>query len=527
MSASREKKIRQELAAQGIPDIKEIRAAEERKAQRRTNILYGSLAVVFVLVTAALLVWNSGILRRNSVAVSVDGEKYTATEVSYYYNSTVNSVLNSTYGAYFSLDTSLPMDQQKVSDFDAMLLGITLEEGKEMTWHQFFLDQTKKTLIQQTALLKAAEKAGFQFSDEMQEELDSTMEQLATYAKQSGVSSASYLKSVYGTNMTEAIFEKQLKNAILTSYFQQDYIDHLEYSDDDIQKYYNENSKKFDTVSYEHISFSGIPETKKDADGNTIAATDEEKAAALAAAKADAEAALARYQAGELLEKIAKDYEKGTYVSQDQGVYSSNALQEWLFEDGRVAGDKTVVENGSYFYVVGFRSRSLDEYQTVNVRHILRKVDDSKLDTKAEDYAAQRQALIDAAKAEAEDLLKQWEAGAKTAESFAELAKEKTDDPGSKETGGLYEQIYKGEMMEEFNDWIFEEGRQMGDTGLVFVDEEDYYTGYHVMYFDSFSDPYWKLLAKSYMLEEDYNSWMDSMLKGLTAEEHNGIKYVG
>ena len=33
MSASREKKIRQELAAQGIPDIKAIRAEEERKQQ--------------------------------------------------------------------------------------------------------------------------------------------------------------------------------------------------------------------------------------------------------------------------------------------------------------------------------------------------------------------------------------------------------------------------------------------------------------------------------------------------------------
>ena len=95
MSASREKKIRQELAAQGIPDIKEIRAEEERKQQRRANILYGSIAAAFVLVAAALLVWNSGILQRDSVAMSVDGEKYTSAEVSYYYNSAVNSLLSS------------------------------------------------------------------------------------------------------------------------------------------------------------------------------------------------------------------------------------------------------------------------------------------------------------------------------------------------------------------------------------------------------------------------------------------------
>ena len=527
MSASREKKIRQELAAQGIPDIKEIRAAEERKAQRRTNILYGSLAAAFVLVAAALLVWNSGILQRDSVAMSVDGEKYTSAEVSYYYNSAVNSLLSSSYGSYYSINTSLPMDQQKVGDFDAMLLGITLEEGKEMTWHQFFLDQTKKTLIQQTALLRAADKAGFQFNDEMKAELDSTMELLETYAKQSGSTPAAYLKGVYGSSMTESVFKKELKNTILTSYFQNDYIEKLEYSADDIQKYYGENAEMFDNVSYEYITFDGTAESKKDAEGNTVSPTEEEEKAAKAAAKANAEAALARYQAGESLEKIAKDFEKANYYNQPNGVNSGGKLQEWLYDDARAEGDKAVLENGSSYYVVGFRSRWLDEYLTVNVRHILCKIDDSKLDSKAEDYKTKRQELIDAAKAEADAILNEWKSGAKTSESFAELAKAKTDDTGSKETGGLYENIPQGQMVPEFDEWIFETGRQVGDTDIIFVDQEGYYTGYHVMYFDGYSDPYWELMAESYMLERDYNSWMDGLVKDLTAEEHSGIKYVG
>ncbi len=41
MSASREKKIRQDLAAQGVTDPKKIREAEEKAKARKNNILYG------------------------------------------------------------------------------------------------------------------------------------------------------------------------------------------------------------------------------------------------------------------------------------------------------------------------------------------------------------------------------------------------------------------------------------------------------------------------------------------------------
>ena len=64
MSASREKKIRQDLAAKGITDPKAIREAEEKDQQHRSNMLYGGIAVVFVLVAAFLLLWNSNVLQR-------------------------------------------------------------------------------------------------------------------------------------------------------------------------------------------------------------------------------------------------------------------------------------------------------------------------------------------------------------------------------------------------------------------------------------------------------------------------------
>ena len=56
MSASREKKARQEFNASGAVEPKAAREAQERAKQRRSNWLYGGIAIVFVLVAAALLV---------------------------------------------------------------------------------------------------------------------------------------------------------------------------------------------------------------------------------------------------------------------------------------------------------------------------------------------------------------------------------------------------------------------------------------------------------------------------------------
>ena len=129
---------------------------------------------------------------------------------------------------------------------------------------------------------------------------------------------------------------------------------------------------------------------------------------------------------------------------------------------------------------------------------------------------------------EAEALLEQFKSGDKTAESFGELAAKNSDDSGSVGNGGLYTNVAKGDMVAPFDQWIYDESRQPGDTGLVFVDQEGYYTGYHVMYFEGVADtPYWKLQVESAARNADYNEWLTSIDEELPIEEHSGMKFVG
>ncbi len=85
MSASREKKNRQAFAASGAIDPKAARAAEEKAQQRKSRLLYGSIAVIFVIVAVLVLLWNSNVFQRNATALTVGDKTYSAAEVQYSY----------------------------------------------------------------------------------------------------------------------------------------------------------------------------------------------------------------------------------------------------------------------------------------------------------------------------------------------------------------------------------------------------------------------------------------------------------
>ena len=133
---------------------------------------------------------------------------------------------------------------------------------------------------------------------------------------------------------------------------------------------------------------------------------------------------------------------------------------------------------------------------------------------------------LDAAKAEAEDILAQWEAGDKTAESFGALAEEYSDDPASNTNGGLYEQVAPGVMFEGFNDWIFADGRAIGDTGLV-ENPQDGQQGWHIIYLEGWDDPVWKLTGKNALTNEKLNTWLEGLTENMEATQGAGVKYLG
>ena len=132
-------------------------------------------------------------------------------------------------------------------------------------------------------------------------------------------------------------------------------------------------------------------------------------------------------------------------------------------------------------------------FADVDVRHVLIQPAGGTKDENGQKVYAD--AAWVACEKKAQNLYNKWLNGEATEETFAELAKTYTAD-SNKAAGGLYEGVYEGMMVDEFNDWCFDKSRKPGDSGIVKTQ-----FGYHIMYFVDSRD-IWYAEAESKMISE-------------------------
>ena len=207
----------------------------------------------------------------------------------------------------------------------------------------------------------------------------------------------------------------------------------------------------------------------------------------------------------------------------------SALMQEWMRDSSRKAGDITALADETTskdadgketktlkgYYIVLFQEHHDNQYPLINVRHILVSFEGGTYNSST-GSTTYSDAEKKAAKEKAEKLLAEWKSGAATEDSFAEMANKHSADGGGT-TGGLYENVYPGQMVTNFNDWCFDESRKEGDTGVV---ESTY--GYHVMYFVGDGDEtYRDYMVTNDLLEKDMTAWQEGLIAGITLEEKN------
>ncbi len=156
-----------------------------------------------------------------------------------------------------------------------------------------------------------------------------------------------------------------------------------------------------------------------------------------------------------------------------------------------------VYKNQKYYTLYAQGMANPGDYKDIyciNIRHILIKFADSTEASKA------------AAKAQAEALYNTFKQNP-TGDNFIQLAKDNSAD-SSASAGGLIENVEPGQMVQNFNDWCFTEGRKTGDHGLV---ETEY--GWHLMFFDGYTENIYQRAAEQYA-NDKHNEWMDEITKG-------------
>lgn len=196
------------------------------------------------------------------------------------------------------------------------------------------------------------------------------------------------------------------------------------------------------------------------------------------------------------------------YIHYMQLYYSGNLYFDWLCE----AHTPTDAEIEAYFTEneEAYKENGLErDDKYVSVRHILimpEGADSSTIRSETFDDAAWA-----TSEAKAQEVLALFEAGDGSEDSFAQLAMLHSQD-GNASDGGLYTDVYEGQMVEPFENWCFDADRKAGDSGIVKTD-----FGYHVMYFVS-SRPAWTDTVKSEMMSNRANELLNGILENYTME---------
>ena len=531
MSASREKKQRQ---GAGLSE-KALQAQQQQSARKRNTVIYTVVGVVIAVLVAALLIWRSsrnGLVRdlitaahANDTAATVGGTKLTAAEMSYYYYNARMRVYYDEfyYYSYFGLD--FPSD----SDVRNNSTG--------QTYRDYYMETALRNAQESMALADEARKNGHTEA-EVKDSLDAQIKNLKSQAASGSISYAAYLKAVFGGYMSAGVYEKLYTRDLLASLVRSDKRDELydSYTEADFKAYYeaDDHADSLDTFEYSYLYFTPAEVEDKDEDGNerdedTIASLESLE---LAKARTNADAAKEALEKGGSISDLAKEYELadnqyGDHVS-IVGISSAlSILQDELL--AMKADGVKLVENGKAgFYVVTLHSRKLVEDPTRDVRHILAMAA-TAIDSEGNPVAPTDEAWA-AAKERIEAIQAEYEAGAKTEDSFAALANEKSDD-GDGTTGGLYPKIdVNDSYVPEFLEWIFADGRKAGDTGIVQHDPgntaNDYW-GYHFIYLVGDNEPLWMRKTRETLTVEDLNAWVDELLVDYQAALADAADTIG
>lgn len=547
------------------------RQEEERKAKKeRRMIKTGCILAVIICVCIGAWKFYDNYQEKHGPYITVGSHEIQKAEFDYYYYSSLNSFA-STYGSYlsyFGLDTSKPLDQQQYSD--------------TMTWDDYFQQQAVNQLKNVYALTDEANEKGFEY--DATSDYDDMVASIESYAEQQGVSEDEYCKSVFGSDATLEGIKPYVEMSGLASAYYNDVKDNIEVTDDEINTYYDENKDNYDSVDYrvckieadmpeeeteteteaatetaaESTSETTVTESQTETESETMSAEESEaaakaeeeaKEAAMAEAKAKADEMLSKIKDEASFEKVYDKYATDSSVDslntdKKKSSISPTDVANWLFDADRQAGDTTVIEDSTNnaYYVVYFINRYLDNTKTVDVRHILISSDTTSTDSEdtaetetastdeteaaeTESAEAQEQAKEDAkaaAKIKAEQILKDWKSGDATEDSFAELANTYSDDSGSNTNGGLYEAVKEGQMVTNFNDWIFDASRKPGDTGIV---ESDY--GYHIIYFVGDNKEEWYVNIKDTLTSNKLSDYMADLTADIEVKDsRNHVPYL-
>ena len=519
MGKGKRKQTSAEIEKNLLAEKHSIIKKEQIKSRLTSVLIVGGIIAFGAIAVLSSVFYNNlsenGTFLRNKAVVSTKNLKANVCMTQYVFHTLVDQFATN-YG-----ETNEEMGFDSTADLKKQACAYEDYD----TWYDYFADAAKNQLEEILILCEAAKEDGVTLTEGDEKFIETSMKALYDKAEEEEVTTEEYIDRKYGAIVSEKDIRKCVELTQLASRYQQKYASTLSYNDSEIESYFADNKASFLSADYIYFLIeTGDTKGKTDAEITKMKADAYAKANEIAKNKSrtDFIDALEEYTA-KLLKEATPDATKEEIKEQAETVISDYATVtdapydvstkngEWLFDAKRKAGDITVIEdeegNGYYvFYLTTPAEKNM--LPTKNVRHILLNKEQYDSDEDCEKAANK--------------LLLEWRNGKKTEESFAALAELNTGDSGSVTNGGLYENVLEGQMVSEFNDWLFNPKRQYGDTDVI---ASDY--GYHVMFYVGDGKTAWKADVVSELKTNDYAKRLEKLKKEHKSKvKENNLKLI-
>lgn len=468
--------------------------------------------VIAVLLLGSILLYvfsSTGIVSRNTKLAYTDNYAVDANMITYY----ENQILNQTFYTYYQYYYQLTQDAESAYNF-------AQQYAANISYRESAIDIVKELLI----LCEGAKADGMTLDDEDVKTVDETMESIG-----------SDISSTFGRGVMKSDIRKAVELQVLANKYYEKYTEQIEDSitSEELKAYMENNKANFYIADYLMAELSVLSDDYTDDKEGFAAAkalvdeyvakfekattTDEFKTLLIEytvktefdeLVSTEIDSALrpdqttlnayeqdfindivklivggetislesdAEGELGEALATIKKTLSEKCKEAVEEAINTqsyvdadSETAEEvtWLISSDRASGDVkkvSVSDDTEYSYTVYMIDKVLylNDEMSRSVGHIL---------IEAKDGTATEEELA-AAKQKAEEILAEYLAGEQTEEAFEELGWKNTDD-----SNVFYDNVVIGDMVDEFEDWLFDENRKEGDTGIVLTEY-----GYHVM----------------------------------------------
>lgn len=483
------------------------------------------------------------------------------------YQNHLNSYQDSGYMQYISgkggsgLQPSVPLREQYYSKETDETTGVTTT----VTWFDYFAGKAVTSIEQLLVLCEQAYRYNIVLDESDYAEIDNAINMLELYAAYSNYTTSGYLSAMYGRGVgvkdVRAMMELSRLATKCTEYKMGQFEGAID--SERLEQYYSDNKTILDIyVDYIAYTFEVSFKPSSDAEKNAeeYEKYEEKKAAYEKYVDELAACKTAEEFCAKLIECLVADGATEVDALQKQSdahhinykeKEDDSDLEKWLFgtkepvkandakafkdegDEARESDDDTGDKAPTYTYNDATASYTAcfvlkpahrDAAYLQNVGHILFKTstfknlkDTSTLTGKTKELA---QRLLDkGVTLSAENMAKELiavmiEDGklvTKTNEAgdtyyyiekadFEAYGKEYTED-----SSVFYEDVARGDMVEEFDAWLYTDGRIVGETTPVAV-ETTY--GYHIMCYQGQSEEInWEVTARDKITASEYENW--------------------